>query len=282
MLISELKAGPYSVRGVSLGGVYTSLHVPELDVMCDVGAPLRSAAGVGTLLLSHAHADHVGALVSFLGLRALHNTKRPLRVIMPAEIEDTLVGALAAMAQLQRWPLAIEPIGLRAGDTYELRRDVSVRAVQTFHPVPSLGYLLVQRVPKLRAAYTGLPGPEIARRRQAGEEMFDTIERREFAYVTDTLISAVEHAPELLDARVLVIESTFLDERKSRATARAGCHIHLDEIIERAAGFVTPHLVLMHVSQLYQPREVGPILDARLPPDLRVRTQALLPARWPE
>lgn len=282
MLISERKAGPYSIRGVSLGGVYTSLHLPELDVLCDVGAPLRSAAAVGTLLLSHGHADHVGALTAFLGIRGLTGTKRPLRVVMPAEIEATLLAGLAAMSELQRFPLEIEPIGLRAGDTHDLRRDLTVRAVQTFHPVPSLGYLLVQRVPKLRAEFTGLPGNEIARRRHAGEDLFDTVERRELAYLTDTLISAVEHAPEVLDARVLVLESTFLDERKSRVTARAGCHVHLDEIIERAGDFTTPNLLLMHISQLYRPDEVEPILDARLPPELRARTQVLLPnGPWP-
>ncbi len=281
-MFAELKAGPYSIRGLSLGGVYTSLHLPELDVVCDVGIALRSAAAVGTLLLSHGHADHVGALTTFLGIRALQGTRKPLRVVMPAEIEDTLVAGLAAMAALQRWPLDIEPIGLRAGDSYALRKDLMVRAVQTFHPVPSLGYLLVQRIPKLRAEFTGLPGPEIARRRLAGEDLFDVVERRELAYLTDTLISVVEHAPEVLDARVVILESTFLDERKSRATARAGCHVHLDEIIERADAFTTPNLILMHVSQIYGPSEVAPILDARLPPALRARTQVLLPAGpWP-
>jgi len=80
---------------------------------------------------------------------------------------------------------------------------------------------------------------------------------------------------------VLILEATFLDERKSRANARAGCHVHLDEIIERADAFTTPNLVLMHVSQLYAPPEVLPILDARLPASLRARTQVLLPTMWP-
>lgn len=280
-MTGELKAGPYTVRGLSLGGVYTSLHLPELDLLCDVGVALRSAAAVPTLLLSHGHADHVGALTTLLGIRALQGGRKPLRVIMPAEIVGELMTGLAAMAALQRWPLDIEPIGLRAGDRHELRKDLVVQAVQTFHPVPSLGFLLIQRVSKLRSEFTGLPGPEIARRRQAGEELVEVVERHELAYLTDTLISAVEHTPEVLDARVLILESTFLDDRKARAAARAGCHVHLDEIIERADAFTTPNLVLMHISQLYQPHEVAPILAARLPPALHARTQVLLPPAWP-
>lgn len=276
-MIAAVKAGPYTIRGVSLGGVYTSLHVPELDVLFDCGVPLRTAAGVGTLCLSHGHADHVGALTAVLGIRGLQAAKKKLRVLMPLEIVEPLQAGLRAMSDLQRWPLEIDAVGLVPGDVVPLRGDLWIRAVRTFHPVPSLAFQVVRRVQKLRAEFAGLPGPEIGARRKAGEDLFDTIEHPELAYATDTLIQAVDHAPELLASRVLIIEATFLDARKPIDAARAGCHVHLDEILERADRFTMPHLVLMHVSQLYQPAEVGPILDARLPADLRARTQAILP-----
>ena len=276
-VLAELRAGPFTLRGMSLGGVYTSIHVPELDCVFDVGIALRSASACGTLFLSHGHADHVGALTTFLGIRALHGKKSPLKVVMPAEIVDDLQAGLAAMAALQRWPLTIEPIGLRPGDTYPLRKDLIVRAVKTFHPVPSLAYLLVRRVQKLRPGFGHLAGPEIGRRRLAGEDLFTTAEHVELAYATDTLVQAIDHAPELATAQVSIMESTFLDGRKSLETARAGCHVHLDELIARAPSITTPQLVLMHVSQLYRPDEIEGILDARLPAELRARTQVLLP-----
>ncbi len=282
-MLSTVRAGPYTVRGVSVGGVCTSIHVPELDVLFDVGMPLRTTAAVGTLLLSHGHADHVGALPGLLGIRALHNQKAPLRMIMPAEIVEPVLATLRAMSELQRYPLEVEAIGLRPGDEHPLRKDLIVRALRTFHPVPSLAYQLVRRVQKLKPAHLGLTGPEIAARRRAGDDLFDTGESIELSYATDTLIQAVEHAPELLASKVLVMEATFLDDRKSLEAARAGCHIHLDEVIERADAFTMPHLVLMHFSQLYQPDEVAGILDARLPPALRARTQAFVPdgSVWP-
>ncbi len=278
--VRTLKAGALTLRGVSLGGVYTSIHVPELDVLLDVGTPIRTAAGVSTLLLSHAHADHIGALVTMLGLRGLSargSAPRPLTVVMPAEIVPTVERALAAMSELQRWPLTITPVGLEPGDEHELRRDLWVRAVRTFHPVPSLGFVVYRRVKKLRPELAGLPGPEIARRRLAGENVQYDSEHAELAYATDTLIQAIDHAPELTRAAVLILESTFLDDRKAIDDARAGCHVHLDEIIERADAITNPALVLMHVSQLYRPDEVVALLDARLPAGLRARTQVLLP-----
>jgi ribonuclease Z len=270
-MLTTVTAGPHTVRGISVGGVYTSLAVPELGIVFDAGASPRSSCAIDTILLSHGHADHVGALPAFLGIRALSGKTKPPRVLMPAEILDDLTAGLAAMSRLQRFPLDIDAIGMRPGDEIALRGDLRVRAVRTFHPVPSLAYIIVRRVAKLRADLHGLTGAQIAARRRAGEEVSDHEDRLELAYATDTLISAFDHAPELFQTRTLIMECTFLDERKSLEAARAGCHIHLDEVIERADRFANDHIVMMHFSQIYRPDEVVGILDARLPSDLRTR-----------
>jgi ribonuclease Z len=278
-----VKAGGLTVRGVSVGGVYTSLHVPELDVLLDCGIALRSCAGAGTLLLSHGHADHAGALPALLGIRALNNQHKPLRVIMPAEIVDDVKAALAAMSALQRWPLEIDAVGVGPGDDVALKGDLRVRAFKTYHPVPSLGYLFYRRVSRLKPEHVGMPGAEIAARKKAGEDLFDVGELHELAYATDTLVQVLDREPDLARCRVLMMECTFLDERKSIDAARAGCHVHLDELIERADAITSPHVVLMHCSQLYRPDEVRGILDRRLPPALAARVIAFTPnaREWP-
>ncbi len=282
-MLTTVTAGPYTVRGISVGGVYTSIAVPELGLLFDAGASPRSSGAIDTILLSHGHADHVGALPALLGIRALHGKTRPPRVLMPAEIVADLTTALEALTKLQRYPLAIEAIGMAPGDVHELRGDLHIRAVRTFHPVPSLGYIIVRRVAKLRPDLIGLPGKDIAARRRAGEDVSEYSERLELAYVTDTLVSVLDHSPELLTTRVLIIECTFLDERKTIEGARAGCHIHLDELIERADKFENEHIVLMHVSQLYRPDEVAGILDKRVPQALRKRIIPFVPvdSNWP-
>jgi ribonuclease Z len=282
-MLTTVTAGPYTIRGISVGGVYTSLAVPELGVLFDAGASPRTNCAIDTILLSHGHVDHIGALPALLGIRALSGKQRPPRVIMPIEIVDDLKESLAVLSRLQRFSLDIEAIGMAPGDEVVLRGDLRVRAVRTFHPVPSLGYMLVRRVAKLKAELVGLPGPEIAARRRAGEDVTDHDDRLELAYATDTLVSVLDHSPELLRARVLIIECTFLDERKSLEAARAGCHIHLDELIERAERFENEHIVMMHVSQIYRPDEVAAVLDARVPPALRRRIIPFVPngTGWP-
>jgi ribonuclease Z len=282
-VITEVAAGPFTVRGVSLGGIYTSLHVPELHALFDVGLAPRSVAGVRRLFLSHAHVDHVGALPTLLGLRALVGKRGRLRVYLPAEIADPLREALAVLGRLQRYDLDIEPVPMSPGDEARIEGDLHVRAFRTFHPVPSLGYQILRRVEKLRPEHRHLRGHEIRDRRRAGQDLFETRENLEFAYATDTLARVLSTEPSLFESKVLVLECTFLDQKKSLEASRAGCHIHLDELLEVADRFRNQALVLMHFSQIYKPQEVVEILDRRCPPELRARIVPFVPPRgdWP-
>ncbi|HUH04469.1 MAG TPA: MBL fold metallo-hydrolase [Kofleriaceae bacterium] len=282
MLVS-VEAGPYTVRGLSVGGVYTALQVPELGVCFDVGLAPRTFASTRRLFLSHGHVDHLGALATMLGIRGLMSMKRKLEVFMPAEIVADVTGTLERQSAMQRYDLSINAVGMRPGDELELRNDLRVRAFRTLHPVPSLGYQFLRRNKKLRPELRGLPGPEIQERRLAGDDIFDEVEVLELAYATDTLAKVLDNDPTLYQSRVLILECTFLDQRKTIESSRAGCHIHLDELIERADLFENEHLVLMHFSQIYRPDEIRGILAARCPPALLERIHPLAPegGHWP-
>lgn len=284
-MLTEVVCGETALRGISVGGVYTSIGAPTYGVLFDVGVPLRSLAGLDTWLISHAHVDHIGSLVAQLGIRWLHGKTTPPRVLLPAEAVADVTAMLAAAARSQRGHVAIEAVAMQANDEVHLRGDLWVKAVQTFHPVPSLGYLLFRKVMKLRAEFAALPGAEIAALRKAGHAIADESRRYELAYVTDSLPSVFDHAPEILDCNVVISECTFWDDRKSRAAAKAGCHIHLDDLLERApqlAAAPMAHLVLMHVSQLYRTDELAALVAARVPAGLRekIRIFANPAAPW--
>lgn len=283
-LITRVEAGPYTIRGMSLGGVYTTLQIPQLKVLLDVGMPVRSFAATDHIFLSHGHGDHAGSLAALLGIRGLLHTKRPPKVYVPEAIADPLTRAIAAMEEMQRHTLEFECVPMKVGDEVVLRADLRARAFKTHHPVPSLGYLFFDRVSKLKPEFADLPGAEIGRRRAAGDEsLFSTTERHELAYATDTLIRVLDTAPEIRRARVLILECTFLDERKTLEACHAGCHIHLDEILERVEDFENEQVVLMHFSQLYEPGEVHAILAKRCPERLKERLVVFAPKRgtWP-
>lgn len=281
-MLTKISLGKHSLTGVSLGGVYTSLCVPELSSIFDIGIAPRSFTGPEYLFLSHAHADHIGALPSLIGVRGLSKQPAP-KIYAPREIVEDIREGLEAFCRGQRTKLPIEILPCEPGSEHALHGDLFARAFRTLHSVPSLGYQLFRRVNKLRPEFRSLAADEIARRRHDGDDIFDQVERLEFAYATDTLIDVLDQQPSLYASKTLVLECTFLDERKSTEEARQKSHVHLDEIIERADRFQNEHLVLMHFSQLYQPQEVHHILKSRLPERLQAMVRVFAPKNgaWP-
>ncbi|WP_044184488.1 MBL fold metallo-hydrolase [Hyalangium minutum] len=278
-MLTEVQAGPYTVRGISVAGVYTSLQVPELGVVLDAGVPLRSFATTDHLFLSHGHADHASALGSLLAIRGLVGKHSPAQVYLPAEIESAVREALEALGRLHRSEVAYETIPMLPGDTRKVDRDIWVRAFRTHHAGPSLGYQFLKRVTKLKPEHQGLPGEEIARLRREGTPgIFEEVERLEVAYATDTLARVLESAPSILESRVLILESTYLDPKRTVEETQERLHTHLDEIIDRADLFKNEALVLMHFSQLYGPQQVHDLIRQRVPEALRQRIQVFAPS----
>ena len=280
-LCASVKVGPYTVRGVSVGGIYTVLQVPELSTLFDVGLPLRAFCGADRVFLSHGHVDHLGGLLGLLGVRGMMRNKAPLTLFMPEEIAADVQAMLSAGSRMQRFPLEVQSRPMSPGAEAHLENNLWVRAFRTYHPVPSLGYQLFRRAKKLKPEFHGLPGHEIAQRKARGDALFADAEQLELCYATDTLISVLDHNPSMLKSRVLILECTFYDERKSLSASRAGCHIHFDELLAQSDRFDNEHLVLMHTSQIYSPREARRILAERCPPALLERTVLLAPKRGP-
>jgi len=278
---AQVSAGPYTVRGVSVGGVYTTLQVPELGVLLDVGLPLRAYCAADRIFISHGHADHVGGLMGLLGVRGMMNKPAPPRVFVPAEIAEPLTDMLRAASRMQRFPFDVELAPMLPGDELKIANNLWVRAFRTHHPVPALGYQFFRRVQKLKPAFLSLPGPEIALRKQRGEPLFESEDQLELCYATDTLVRVLDTNPSMLDSRVLILECTFYDDKKSLADSRAGCHIHLDELIPIVERFRNAHIVLMHTSQIYSPSEAREILLRRCPPSFTDRVLQILPTRGP-
>ena len=281
-MLTTVKAGPYTIAGVSIAGIHTSLLVRELGVLFDAGIALRSLAGAQHVFLSHGHADHLGALVSLLGMRGLMRLPPP-RVFLPAEIAANTEQALSLLSRVQRHEFSIKSEPMSPGDERSLNPSSSVRAFRTHHTGPSLGYQFFQRVPKLKREFCDLPGREIAERRKRGDDLFEIEERRELAYATDTLLRVLDTMPSLLDTRVLILECSFLDERKSIESTHAGGHVHLDELLERADDFQNEAIVLMHFSQMYTPEEVHRTIERRCPKRLWERLVVFAPSKghWP-
>ena len=97
------------------------------------------------------------------------------------------------------------------------------------------------------------------------------------AYLGDTLLDVIDEEPVVRQAKLLIMEVTFLDDRVSVEACRGKGHIHLHEILAQPERLANNAILFVHFSARYTFREIREIVDERLPPGLRERVTVFLP-----
>ena len=125
-----------------------------------------------------------------------------------------------------------------------------------------MGYSVLESVEKLKPELHGTEGKELARMKQAGHKITDTIIRRLLSVTGDTLPEVLDKQPHILESEVLLMECTFLDASKPKSQVKAGGHVHLDDLIARSDCLTMPDLILSHTSQIHSHDEIPRKLKA--------------------
>ena len=276
MSVERIERAGIAVEGISVAGIETCLHLPGFKVAFDMGRCFREVVPCPTVLFTHAHVDHMGAIVSHCATRALQHQSPPTYVV-PAPAAGDVERLLDVWRALDGSELPCTVVPLAPGEKHPLGRDLSVRAFATSHCGPSLGYAILSRRRKLRAEYQGLAEDELRRLRvDEGVEITHEIETVEVAFPGDGLVEVVEQEELVRTARLLLLETTFVDGRVTIAQARGEGHTHLLEIPPRAHLFENEEILLVHFSARYHAEEVRAALASVLPADLLGRVTPFL------
>ena len=276
MSLPQIERAGIIVEGRSVAGLETCLHLPGFRVALDMGHCPREVIGCPTVLFTHSHVDHLGAVATHCATRALQHMGPPTYIV-PAETAVHLERLFAAWRTLDGSDMPCTIVPLSPGEEYELSREVVVRPFATLHRGPSQGYALVSRRRKLKPKYRGLTEVELRELRVSqGIEITSDLETVDVAFTGDTRIDVVENEELVRTARLLILETTFVDDRVSVAEARREGHVHLDELPPRAELFENEEILLMHFSNRYRAEEVVDALARKLPLDLRTRVTPML------
>lgn len=251
----------FTLSGFSLGGVETTVLVPEWRLALDVGRGRRDVVRCEHLALTHVHMDHAGGVPYVLALRRLFGLKPPT-IYVPAQVAERFDDMLQAWDRVQRHQTDYTLVPVKPGESHPLKRDLSLVPFRTVHTIPSVGYTVVRRVEKLKPELQGVDGPELGRRRRAGEVITNSHDVPLLSFTGDTMAEVLDREPQILESRVLIMECTFLDESKSYEACRAGGHTHMDDLLERAEVLGCPNLVLSHFSQIHLWEDVPRLLAA--------------------
>lgn len=268
-----------AVEGQSTGGLGTCILLPGYDLVLDIGICPRSAIPYSTVFISHAHMDHLGALAQHCATRSLMAMDPPTYLV-PAEIEPDLKDMLASWRRLDGSNLPCRIVPLRPGDQHPLGPSTALLVLRSLHRPPCIGCAVVSFKNKLKAEYAGLDGTRIRDLRLAGVPVTERVLSSDVAYPGDTLIDVLEIEPLYAQARLLILETTFLDERVSVEACRGKGHVHLDEVIERAELLVNRSILLTHFSARYTDLEVHELIRQRLPRELGRRVTVMLSSTY--
>ncbi|HVJ20916.1 MAG TPA: MBL fold metallo-hydrolase [Polyangiaceae bacterium] len=256
------------LAGISVAGVETCIEVPSLKLLLDLGRCSTSAVNQRVVLISHGHLDHLGAITQHAARRALLGMAEGVYVV-PHAIGPRVEALFEAAGALDGQSIPRQVVPLAPGESYSLGRNRTVRPFETFHRVPSQGYTVWEQRTRLREEFRGLPGSKLGELRRAGATLDDSHEVALLSFTGDTRVDVLERSAELQQTETLVIEASFLDQRVSVPDAREMGHVHLEELIERAALLPRSDVVLSHFSARYQDAEIEDIVRRRLPDELK-------------
>lgn len=260
-----LKAGQWTVSGISVGGIHTTIAIPELRVCFDIGVITTESTHCDKVLISHGHVDHCQSYFKHLRCRKLRNMHPAPIYVVPEILHKPLMVAARAQFNMEKGLLNVGPprdfINIHTlkpdGEPLEFNRCTHstcyIYAYPMTHRIPALGYTIVSEVPKLKPEYIGRPGREIKELRESGANIFEIRRTIEVAYTGDTTIAGVLAQPEFLKAKVLFIECTILDDQLTPSETRKRGHIHIQDLVENWQAFENEHIILFHMS----PRYVG-------------------------
>ena len=273
--IATVRVAGIPIVGRSVAGQESWYRLPTLRAALEIGRCPNALVPVANVFITHAHLDHAAGIASYASQRTLHGLGAG-RVYLPAEARDAFARILdlhAGLEGVERY--AAELRGVSPGERVTLRHDLWVETFPGSHRVPCVGYLFGERRHKLRPELAGLPGPELARLREEGREVAAAVENPLLAFPGDCDARIFERAPQILRARVLLLECTFLRPGEEERAARYG-HIHLSDLVRRAGEFENEAIVLTHFSAKYSKEEILSRLADGLPAILRDRVTAFV------
>ncbi len=258
--------------GYSIAGVSTSIAFPEADACFDVAQGLPFQIPISNLLITHGHMDHASGLPYLIGQKSM-TSQSPPNIYMPPTLVEPMQALMRLWEKIEDHQYKYKFIATEEDVAYPLKPPYYFKIFKTFHRVPSNGYTIFERKKKLKLEFQKLSPLEIVEKKRAGIEVENVIEDPIVSFTGDTKIEFLDHCEWISRSKVLIMEVTFVDEKKSIENARFWGHIHLDELLPRLEKLQCEKVVLIHLSARYKTKDIKEIIEARVPEHLKTKLE---------
>lgn len=268
----------YTIRGFSRAGLRTSILIDEFNIVFDMGYSNERSFCYDNKLITHGHADHIGALHIDHCARKLYSINKQKLYIMPYQcikpfklivsgISEMNCGKNGENIKLLDNLLLTDIIASEECiNEYKhligksnLQSEYVVKSILMDHKIKSFGYIIYRKTKKLKQEYITLNREEIIKIKQTckieNKNIDDTLTEIHYTplvgYTGDTTINGLIYNQEFLDVPLLIMECTGFSENDKLDTLE-GKHIHYDDIINNSTIFNNKQIILFHFSQQYK------------------------------
>ena len=135
-------SAPYRIQGISVAGEQAVIHVPELDVVFDIGLCPRPTLASPTVALTHTHMDHMAGLPYWFSQRFFQKMPGTARCLVHPKMVEPLRRMMASWVDLERQRTPHEIVPIEPESEFQLRPNMFIRAIEVSHTTPALAFLL--------------------------------------------------------------------------------------------------------------------------------------------
>ncbi len=269
--VAEFQHDNLRIQGFSLAGEETFIILPEMGIAFDVGRAPRELIPIEHVFLTHGHMDHAAGLAYYFAQRWFLDA-RPGNLYLAPSLIDPVRRMLRIWAEIDGHE---PPANLRPavpGKDIILRKDLLVRPFEVNHFGPrtqraalsqALGYSVIEVRQKLKDEFVGLEGPRIVELKKKGMEVTRRVELPRVAFCGDTGPGRFLELECVRNAQVLILECTFL-EADDMPRARAGGHMHIDDVKAALPNLNNEHILITHLTRRMLPHDANALLRREL------------------
>jgi ribonuclease Z len=275
--LAQIEIDDLQIIGYSVAGEETVVAVPQLDVCFDVGKAPDQIIPINNVLLTHGHMDHAAGIAYYLSQRNFCGISAGT-ILAPQNLLGPIRDIIDAWSKLDGNKIPAKLVGVEPGDEYKIKPNLFARVFPTKHSRGSVGFTVIEKRKKLKPEYSGLTGPQIVELKKQGIEIDYPLEFPIVTYLGDTQYVDFSQLKYIADSRILIAECTFY-EGEHTTRAKAGRHMHVDELATLLQNLNNEHILITHTTQRTAMREVRKILKDALPRRLYAKTIILMANR---
>jgi ribonuclease Z len=277
--LAKIKIEDLEIIGYSVAGEETVVAVPQLDVCFDIGKAPDQVISINNVLLTHGHMDHTAGIAYYLSHRQFCG-QRSGRIFAPENMILPLREVIDAWGRLDGNKIPAELVGMQAGDEFQIKPNLIIRAFATRHCKGSLGFCVLEKKKKLKEEYLGLSGGEIVALKKKNVTIDYPVEVPLVTYLGDTRYYNFAKFDFIAKSKILIAECTFVDDEHAER-ALAGAHMYMGEFLTMLGELNNQYVVVTHLSQRTGITEAKKILKKRLNDRLYERVVLLMDRKNP-